>query len=83
MKVEKLSISLDPRLSQEVRAAAERAGLSVSAWLAASASAALRRQALTELLADWESKHGAITADELAKAREELGYTRGRRKRSA
>jgi post-segregation antitoxin (ccd killing protein) len=79
MKVEKLSISLDPQLGDDVRAAAERAGLSVSAWLASAAAAELRRQALGEFLARWQTKHGAITPAELARAREELGYAkRGR-----
>ena len=67
---------MDPRLGDDVRAAAERAGVSVSAWLAEAAAARLRRQALGEFLAGWEAKHGAITAGELAKARATLGYPR-------
>jgi hypothetical protein len=78
MKVEKLSISLDPQLGDDVRAAAERAGMSVSAWLADAAAAQLRKQALTDFLATWEKQHGRITPAELAKARAELGY--GKRK---
>lgn len=74
MKVEKLSISMAPNLGDDVRAAAERAGMSVSAWLAQAAAAELRRQALRDFLADWQAKHGRITTAELAKARAELGY---------
>ena len=74
MKVDKLSISLDPALGDDVRAAAERAGMSVSAWLAEAASARLRRQALSDVLSTWQAKHGKITPRELAKARAELGY---------
>ena len=79
MKVDKLSISLDPRLGDDVRAAAERAGMSVSAWLAQAAAARLRSQALAEYLSDWEAAHGEITAAERAKAREAIG--RGRKAR--
>ena len=82
MNVHKLSISLDRQLGEDVRAAAERAGLSVSAWLAEAASARLRRDALAELLVDWQAEHGPITAEELAKARAELGHP-SRRRRSA
>ena len=74
MKVEKLSVSMDPQLGNDIRGAAERAGLSVSAWLAAAAAAELRRQALGDFLAEWQAKHGKLTASEIAKARAELGY---------
>ena len=69
-----MSISMDPELGDDVRAAAERAGLSVSAWLAKAAATQLRRQALVDLLNRWQAKHGKITPAELAKARRELGY---------
>ena len=69
-----MSISMDPQLGDDVRVAAERAGMSVSAWLAEAAAARLRKQALAEFLSDWQAKHGKITAAELAKARAELGY---------
>lgn len=65
---------MHPDLGEDVRAAAERAGKSVSAWLAAAAAAELRREAVRELLTEWQAKHGAITPAELAKARAELGY---------
>jgi hypothetical protein len=82
VKVEKLSISLAPDLGEDVRVAAERAGMSVSAWLAQAAAAELRRQALRDFLDDWQTKHGRITPSELAKARNELGYAPARRKRA-
>lgn len=74
MKIEKMSISMDPRLGDDVRAAAARADVSLSAWLAQAAAARLRQEALAELLADWQADHGSITASELARARAELGY---------
>jgi hypothetical protein len=74
VKVDKMSISMDPQLGDDVRVAAERAGVSVSAWLAQAAVVRLRKQALVEFLSDWQTKHGRITAAELAKARTELGH---------
>ena len=69
-----MSVSMDPALGDDIRAAADRAGLSVSAWLAQAAAARLRWQALADFLSGWQAKHGPITAAELAKARAELGY---------
>jgi hypothetical protein len=71
--VSKMSISMEQMLGDEVRAAAERDGVSLSAWLSAAAQARLRRQALAAFLAAWQDEHGPITPDELAKARAELG----------
>lgn len=73
MKVDKLSVSFDPDLGDAVRAAAKRSGRGLSGWLAEAATARLRAEALAELLDDWESEHGALTAEELAKAAAELG----------
>jgi hypothetical protein len=78
VKVEKLSISIERELGEHVYAAAEREGLSVSAWLARAAAAQLRRQALADFLADWQRKHGTISSADLAKARAELGYDKPR-----
>jgi hypothetical protein len=80
VKVDKMSISMDPQLGDNVRVAAQRAGVSISAWLAEAASARLRKQALAEFLAGWQAKHGKITAAELAKARSELGHAGGKRR---
>lgn len=74
MKVEKLSVSMDPRLGDNIRAAAARAEVSLSTWLAQAAASRLRQETLAELLADWQAEHGPITAAELARARAELGY---------
>ena len=71
-----MSISMEPELGDNVRAAARRAGMSLSAWLAEAAAARLRRQALGEFLADWQAEHGDITPKELGKARAELGFAR-------
>jgi hypothetical protein len=73
VKVDKLSVSFDADLGDEVRSAAERAGKPVSSWLAEAAAAKLRSEALAEFLANWEREHGALSAEEIAEAEHELG----------
>lgn len=77
MKVDKLSISIDPELGDAVREAAGRSGMAVSAWLADAARRKLREQALTEFLAEWQAEHGDLTAEEIARAESELGIKAG------
>lgn len=73
MRVDKLSISLDPGLGEAVRQAARRDDKALSAWLAEAARAKLRAEALAEFLDTWEREHGPLTAEELRRARVELG----------
>lgn len=73
MKVDKLSVSFDPDLGDAVRSAAVKAGQPLSTWLAEAAARKLRAEALAELLCDWESEHGVLTAEEVARAEAELG----------
>jgi hypothetical protein len=77
MKVDKLSISFDPDLGDAVRSAAAQAGKPVSSWLAEAAASKLRAEALAEFLAAWEAEHGALTAEEVARAERELGVAVG------
>jgi hypothetical protein len=77
MKVDKLSISFEPELGDAVRSAAAQAGKPVSSWLAEAAASKLRADALAEFLANWETEHGALTAEEIARAERELGLTPG------
>jgi hypothetical protein len=77
MKVDKLSVSFDPDLGDAVRSAAAQAGKPVSSWLAEAAASKLRAEALAEFLSGWESEHGTLTADEIARAERELGLTAG------
>ena len=76
MKVDKLSISLDPALGDAVRAAARQRGTGVSRWLAEAAAAKLRSEALAEFLAAWEAEHGSLTPAELATAAADLHLPR-------
>lgn len=73
MKVDKLSISFEPELGDAVRAAAAQAGQPVSSWLAEAAASKLRAEALADFLAGWESEHGVLTPEEIARAERELG----------
>jgi hypothetical protein len=77
MKVDKLSISFEPELGEAVRSAAAQAGKPVSSWLAEAAASKLRADALAEFLASWETAHGVLTAQEVARAEAELGLTAG------
>jgi hypothetical protein len=77
MNVDKLSISFEPELGDAVRSAAAQAGKSVSAWLADAAATKLRADALTQFLAGWETEHGVLTAEEIARAEAELGLPVG------
>jgi len=72
----KLAISVDPDVHSEVIDAAEAEGLSVSAWMTAAARRALRVRDGLAAVAEWESKHGALTAQELAAARRRLAARR-------
>jgi hypothetical protein len=75
VKVDKLSVSFDPELGDAVRSAAAEAGKPLSAWLAEAAASKLRAEALARFLDTWEAEHGVLTADELARAEQELGVT--------
>ena len=72
MKVAKLSISFDPKLGNQVRAAARKARAPLSSWLAQAAAAKLRTDALGKFLDDWEEQYGNLSQEELARASKEL-----------
>ena len=73
MKVDKMSISIDPELGDRVRAAAQRAGKPLSGWLAEAAAAKLRSEALADYLRDFEQRRGPLSPEEIRTARAELG----------
>jgi hypothetical protein len=73
VKVDKLSVSFDPELGDAVRSAAAQAGKPLSSWLAEAAASKLRAEALAEFVDGWETEHGVLTAEEIARAERELG----------
>ncbi len=68
-----MSVSFDAELGDAVRSAASQAGKPLSAWLAEAAASKLRAEALAEFLANWQAEHGMLTAEEIARAEQELG----------
>lgn len=81
MNVERMSITMDPRLGAAVRKAARRAGVSLSAWIAQATADRVRNEALGQALDRWEAEDGPYTPAELASAAEALGLGRKRRAR--
>jgi hypothetical protein len=69
----KRSISMPPDLDAEIADAAARAGLTYSAWLAATARKEFTIRAGLAGVAQYEEEHGAFTAEELAEASEWAG----------
>lgn len=68
MAVRKLSVALDESVAAAAAASAERHGLSLSAWLNQAAENALSIEDGLAAVAEWESRHGALTDSELAAA---------------
>src|SRR5437867_12962272 len=68
MNVDRLSITLDPRLGAAARKAAKRANVSLSTWIAEATADRIRNEALGHALEQWEAEQGRFTSDELGKA---------------
>ena len=66
----KRSISMPPDLDAEIAAAAAQAGMSYSAWLAATARKEFTIRAGLAAISQFERDHGVFTAEELAAAEE-------------
>ena len=76
MQVDRLSITLDPRLGSAVRKAAKRAKMSLSAWIAEATADRVRNEALGHALDQWEAEAGTFTSKELTAAAQALGLIR-------
>lgn len=72
MAVQKLSISLDKRVAEDVKRAAAEAGISLSAWLSEMAEERIKIQDGLRAVREWEAEHGPITEKERAEADEVL-----------
>lgn len=79
MQVDRLSITMEPKLGAAVRKAARRAKMSVSAWIAEASANRVRNEALGAFLDRWEAEDGAFTPEELAVADAALGFDSRRR----
>lgn len=65
----KLAITVDPDVHDRVLAAAEEAGVSVSAWMTAAARRALLVRDGLAAVAEWEAEQGPLSEAELDSAR--------------
>jgi len=81
MNVDRLSITLDPRLGAAARKAAKRAKVSLSTWIAEATEDRVRNEALGHALDQWEAETGEFTSSELAAAAQALGLASKRTKK--
>jgi hypothetical protein len=65
----KLAITVDPEVHEQVIAAAEEEGVSISAWMTAAARRALLVRDGLAAVTEWEREHGALTDAEMDAAR--------------
>jgi hypothetical protein len=79
MQVDRLSITMDPKLGAAVRRAAKRAKMSVSAWISEASADRVRNELLGQALAEWEADQGPFDAEELGAAAKTLGVSAKRR----
>jgi hypothetical protein len=68
MPVRKLSVALEAPVAEAAHEAAERRGMSLSAWLNEASQHALSIEDGLVAVAEWETEHGALSAAELASA---------------
>jgi len=77
----KISISLAPEVHSRLVEAAEVEGMTVSAWISRAVEDRLAVGEGLALVAEWETTHGAFTAEELTRAdgqvRADLGLDGG------
>ena len=66
MPVRKLSVALDESVAERAGLAAERHGVSLSAWMNAAAERALVLEAGLEAVRQWAAEHGELSGEELA-----------------
>ena len=75
--MDKMSVSFEAALGDEIRRAARAAGGGLSSRLAQAPAARLRADALREFLDAWETERGTLTPEELGRAEAELGLRAG------
>ena len=73
MPAAKPTISIDPDLYEEVKADAEKRGLSFSAWVEGAMRRRMAREIAADLIAEYEAEHGAIPERLRVQARREMG----------
>ena len=74
MAVDRITVSLDADLARQIRLQAKLEGRTVSARIADAAAAALGRQGLAAVIADYEAEFAAFADEEMQAAKERLGW---------
>ena len=82
MTVRKLSVALDPSVADAAAEAAEREGISLSAWLSRAAERALVVERGLEGVRAWERDNGSLTDAELSDADKVLNRILSRARRA-
>lgn len=82
MTVRKLSVALDPSVADAAAVAAEREGLSLSAWLSRAAERALVVERGLEAVQAWERDNESLTDAELSDADKVLNRILSRARRA-
>jgi len=80
--VRKLSVALDPSVADAAAEAAEREGISLSAWLSRAAERALVVERGLEGVRAWERDNGSLTDAELSDADKVLNRILSRARRA-
>ncbi len=68
MSAQKLSVALEEPVAAAAKLAAQRRGISLSAWLNEASRSALTVEDGLIAVAEWEAEHGALSAEALAAA---------------
>lgn len=82
MTVRKLSVALDPSVADAAADAADREGISLSAWLSRAAARALLVERGLEAVRAWERDNGSLTDAELSDADKVLNRILSRARRA-
>ena len=72
MATRKVTVTLSEELIEALGRAARADGIPLSRLIAAAAERELRRRIGQQVVVEWQSEHGAFTAEELAAARAEM-----------
>ncbi len=72
MATRKVTVTLPEELVEALGIAAREDGVPLSRLISSAAEWELRRRIGRQVIADWQSEHGAFTAEELAAARAEM-----------
>ncbi len=82
-RTRQISVTVDEQVLAQVEQRLRSQKKTLSKWVSDALAEELRRQNLRTALDDFERRHGAITAEEIANARASLGKAARRGRRAA